>query len=118
MAAVGTFELILIWIAVWGVASGAVYQARGGTFGGGFWWGALLGFIGLVIVVVKAPGGRSENATRQCPHCRSMIRRDASVCPRCARDVEAWSYAVGRWWVTRPDGSYWFDEKRKTWMKG
>lgn len=25
---------------------------------------------------------------RQCPHCKSLIDREATVCPRCARDVD------------------------------
>ena len=38
---------------------------------------------------------------RECPHCKEPMRRDASVCPHCQRDSEAWTLNDNAWWVKR-----------------
>jgi hypothetical protein len=37
--------------------------------------------------------------TRECPHCKSAIRPDASVCPHCQRESEPWTLKDGYWWL-------------------
>jgi RNA polymerase subunit RPABC4/transcription elongation factor Spt4 len=117
--------VIVILIAdglIFGFAAGTIRANQGGTFAGGFWWGFLLGIIGLIVVVATKPtaaaaaapaapgpahsppapttprpvGAPASNpkAVRECPHCKEAMRRDASVCPHCRRDSDAWRYWV------------------------
>jgi hypothetical protein len=44
------------------------------------------------------------------------MRRDASVCPHCQRESEAWIYHDDRWWVGRPSGYYYLDDKTREWV--
>lgn len=54
---------------------------------------------------------------RECPHCREFMRRDASVCPHCQRDSEAWAKQDGRWWRFQ-DGSWrYLDEQTDRWVE-
>lgn len=54
-------------------------------------------------------------ALRECPHCKEAMRRDASVCPHCRRESEAWEYD-GRWWTRDPSGArVWFHEDERQW---
>jgi hypothetical protein len=52
---------------------------------------------------------------RECPHCKEPMRRDASVCPHCQRDSEAWTYNDGAWWLNRDDTWLWLDESTGEW---
>jgi len=54
-------------------------------------------------------------ATRECPFCKEEMRRDASVCPHCRRDSEAWIYEEGQWRAR--SGNAWFAlvESRGEW---
>ena len=45
-------------------------------------------------------------ANRECPFCREAMRRDASVCPHCGRDSDAWIYDEGQWRAR--SGKAWF----------
>jgi hypothetical protein len=40
----------------------------------------------------------AEEVVKECEHCKSQIRPDASVCPHCQRDVQAWTLHEGTWW--------------------
>lgn len=56
-------------------------------------------WIGLALLVVGLFGALFQSADkvasrRECPHCREHMRRDASVCPHCQRDVTG-THAVG-----------------------
>lgn len=60
----------------------------------------------------RAPGTKAAThdpmkVTRECPHCKSAIRPDASVCPHCQRESPPWTLHVGEWWRREPDGWYW-----------
>lgn len=76
---------ILIVAALLGCITGAIAQRKGHSFG--TWWlfGALLFIVALPLALMAEP---NEEARRQCPHCRTWIDREASVCPQCSRDVE------------------------------
>lgn len=44
------------------------------------------------------------------------MRRDASVCPHCRHESQAWSHHEGNWWV-RVDGTWHrLDEEANTWV--
>lgn len=128
---------------IFGFAAGTIRANQGGTFGGGFWWGFLLGLIGLIVVAVTkptpasaqalpagppaatpaapAPAGpagavANPRAMRECPHCKEGMRRDASVCPHCRRDSEVRRYLEGRWWSPLgTDPPVWYDERTGRW---
>jgi hypothetical protein len=54
---------------------------------------------------------------RECPSCKEMMRRDASVCPHCRRESTPWIFHEGRWWVSDPSGKqYWLNEKNNDWV--
>jgi hypothetical protein len=63
--------------------------------------------------IAPPPG---PGAVRTCPYCREAMQRDASVCPHCRRESQAWTYEEGRWWTTDPSGArVWLDERKSTW---
>lgn len=74
-----THMIVIVWIAM-GVI-GALIGREKDRAGDGFCLGLLLGPIGLIIALFLKPRNRKE-----CPHCRSAIHRDASVCPHCQRE--------------------------------
>ena len=72
---------------------------------------ALAGFITYVRRSQEpAPAPRASasglTTVRECPHCREQMRRDASVCPHCQRDSQAWTQNEGYWWRPAEDGSW------------
>lgn len=42
---------------------------------------------------------------RECEHCKSIIRPDATVCAVCRRDISPWSLHDGTWWEKQPNGA-------------
>jgi hypothetical protein len=80
-----------------------------------------LGIAGLV-VLLGTPRHAAQAATtvdspayRECPHCKEPMRRDASVCPHCQRDSEAWTLNDGAWWVKRDGAWIRYDEETGNW---
>lgn len=70
-----------------------VWKNKGGSPGGGFFVGGLLGALGVFILVLAKPRqteidrvARSEGLV-PCPHCAEPIKREAHVCRYCRRDV-------------------------------
>lgn len=55
---------------------------------------------GATVTNTSAPGYRHDpmSVSRECPHCKSGIRPDASVCATCRREVEPWNLHEGTWW--------------------
>ena len=134
---------ITFYALVFGFAAGAIRVNQGGSFGGGFAWGALLGLIGLIVVAAtkpppapaasapRAPGDAATSSTfhfdpsvpppgpqavRECPHCKESMRRDAGVCPHCRRESEPWQFWEGRWWSGQDAGTQlWYAEQSGTW---
>jgi hypothetical protein len=63
----------------------------------GFLLGVILGVFGLAYAVITKPSkavsilnpmqAPTPHRYGECPYCRERIRRDASVCPHCRRDV-------------------------------
>ncbi len=67
-----------------------------------------------------SPGGNGATravpqAVRECPYCKEAMRRDASVCPHCRRDSDAWRYWEGRWWSPAGTPPLWYDERTAGW---
>lgn len=55
----------------------------------GIAYGLLLGWVGVIILALLPPVRNAAAGYRPCPFCKEQIRRDATVCPFCQRDVEA-----------------------------
>jgi glutaredoxin len=111
------FSLLVMGL-ICGVISMLIWQNKGGTPSGGFSFGFLLGIIGVILVLVLNPPGEKTDATsRECPHCKEAMRRDASVCPHCQRDSEPWTFHDGRWWMKNERGWVWLDEPKQEWRE-
>jgi hypothetical protein len=85
--------LLIIWL-LFGVASAMVANSKGRSGAGFFILGVLLGPIGLLGAAVagkdtsrETRAGLQSGALRPCPHCAEPIRREASACRFCGRDV-------------------------------
>jgi hypothetical protein len=70
-----------------------VWKNKGGSPGGGFFVGGLLGVLGVLILVLARPGpteigrvARSRGLV-PCPSCAEPIKREARVCRYCQRDI-------------------------------
>lgn len=58
------------------------------------------------------------STARECPHCRELMRRDASVCLRCNRDSQAWVLRNGVWTIEHTDGrTYQLDDHTGAWRQ-
>lgn len=82
--------------------------------------GFLIGFILGSLEPRKTPKtvdilGREHH--RQCPHCMEQMHRDASVCPHCRRESQAWTLDNGVWWLEIDGGWCWLDELSNDWVK-
>lgn len=86
-----------------------------------FLWAAGDVILGIIWLVTNGGGDRQTKVIagtmRECPFCKSQIRRDASVCPHCQRESDPWILHEGRWWVKRESGDYFYDEKKNSWTK-
>jgi hypothetical protein len=53
----------------------------------------------LVVLIMWLDRHAARNTfSRECPHCRELMRGEASVCPHCQRESEAWQQDGGFWW--------------------
>jgi hypothetical protein len=115
-----TFVISLsVWVVVFGFLSGLVYQSRGGTFGTGFLFGALLGIFGLIIVAIISPSQARppQEFTRKCPHCLQDIPAGAAVCYQCGRESEAWIWRDNLWWTREGGKWFWFNVQTGQWVE-
>lgn len=78
-----------------GAISAGIMKSKGRSGGAGFAWGFLLGFIGLIIVALfpRDEEGIQLNLLedgyhKQCPYCRKVIDKDATICPYCRSQLE------------------------------
>jgi hypothetical protein len=68
-----------------GIATGVIGRAKGGSFLIWFAVGAVLPLLGLIAVVLH----RSEHTEpeRRCPNCNKVVKLYVQVCPRCGTDL-------------------------------
>ncbi len=95
--------------------------------GTGHIW-VLLAFVAIVVVVffllvrriltsVQERTSLTLGNRRECPACKEWMRRDARLCPHCRTESEPWMFRDGRWWVARPEGAYYLDERSGAWRR-
>lgn len=134
---------IWLFILIFWLAPIAVGTAIGrGKNRAGWAWGLLLGWLGVIILVLLKPGKQltlerleekkgvmdaryyetkraellATRTHRECPHCKEDMRRDARVCPRCQRESQAWTENGGYWWRPAEDGTWlYLDELSGEW---
>ncbi len=82
-----------IWLLL-GLFAGYLNANRGNSFTVGCLLGALLGPIGLIIVLLLDRNDSelerrsvASGQTRYCPYCAELVRQDAKVCKHCGRDI-------------------------------
>lgn len=71
---------IFVWI-LCGVLCSSIASSKHDSGCIGFLVGFLLGPLGIILVLLS--GGK----TKQCPHCRERIHRDAVKCPKCQSEL-------------------------------
>ena len=79
----GGIELILV-AALLGLLPAWIAQRKGYSFLRWWIYGALLFILALPSALMMKP---DAGRRRQCPHCRTWIDKQATVCPQCTRDV-------------------------------
>jgi hypothetical protein len=68
-----------------GLATGIIGRAKGGSF---FIW-FLIGVVTLFFGLLAALFSRNDRfePERQCPHCRKVVKLYVQVCPRCGSEL-------------------------------
>jgi hypothetical protein len=84
----------------------------------------LIGWVVALAMAVRsvpkstpAPAATAPAPTRECPHCKEAMRRDASVCPHCHRESPAWTLHEGHWWSSVDGVWYRLDEQSNSWVR-
>lgn len=89
------FAVLMLCVLI-GLLPALIAQAKGRSFV--LWWiyGALLFIVALPHALLMGADlaaqdrrALSSGDSRKCPHCAEVIRREASVCRYCSRDVAA-----------------------------
>jgi len=78
------YEYIFIAL-LFGIATGIIGRAKGGSF---FIWlivGTILPLLGLVAVILFR--NEANEPERRCPNCNNVVKLYVQVCPRCGLDL-------------------------------
>ena len=78
------FEWVFLAI-LFGIATGIIGRAKGGSFFIWFIVGSVLPILGLVAVVLMR--NEDEEPERRCPNCNNIVKLYVQVCPRCGMDL-------------------------------
>lgn len=86
----------LLIVGLFGIIGGLVFafigaeiaQRKGRSFWGFFLLGLFAPIIGIAVALIISPI-RPSAATRECPHCFSLIDARATICSHCQRDLPA-----------------------------
>jgi endogenous inhibitor of DNA gyrase (YacG/DUF329 family) len=77
---------IYVFLAVlFGIATGVIGRAKGGSFLIWFMIGAVIPLFGLIAVILHRH--EDNEPERECPTCGNVIKLYVQVCPRCGTDL-------------------------------
>ncbi|WP_420386241.1 zinc ribbon domain-containing protein [Roseivirga sp.] len=76
---------LILWF-ICGVVASLITRSRGRSEIGGFFLGALLGPLGIIVALV-VPKDPSKLGYTECPYCAEYIKPNARVCKHCGRDL-------------------------------
>lgn len=87
------FYIVGIWL-LCGIAAAAIYDRKGRSAVSAFIVGITLGPVGVLLALLSGPDQVAlENKQlksgemKRCPFCDELVRRDATVCRFCGRDI-------------------------------
>ena len=86
-------ESLLVYLALWVMIFGLLGMAIGrrkGRSGAGFFFGALLGPLGWLLITVGPDYSAEAVAAKKgkkCPFCAEVVKEEAIVCKHCGRDL-------------------------------
>ena len=78
--------IVLLFGAIAGVIVGAIIGESKGRAGEGAVLGGLLGPIGWLVVGL-GPDYKAASESRKCPFCAELVKREATVCKHCGREL-------------------------------
>lgn len=86
----GSYTIALVlYVIIFGLVGWGIGE-RKGRAGAGFVFGALLGPIGWVVVLLGPDLKVEQESTRlrKCPYCAELVQPDAKLCKHCGQDIE------------------------------
>lgn len=110
--------ILIVWL-ICAAIGASLWRGKGGDGGDGFIVGLFFGPIGLLFLAILTPKAAmtQRETTRECPHCKEAMKRDASVCPHCQRDSQPWKWENGYWWARRDEQWLYLDERKNEWVR-
>lgn len=70
------------------IVAGAVAGSKGRSVAGYFLLSLLFSFIVAILVLVAIPAKENQAIVRECPYCKEQIKREATICKHCGKEVE------------------------------
>lgn len=113
-------------VALWLVSifvAGRITAGKGRYASQGWFLGFLLSWIGVVICLLLSDRRSTEadvplGTHRECPHCKELMRRDATTCPHCRSTSRPWTLHEGHWWYATEGGKWYaLDEQANEWRE-
>ena len=78
--------LIFVYAFVCGMVGMGIGRGKGRERSG-FWWGFLLGIVGIIIVAILPP--LAEGQRKPCPACAELVLVEANTCRYCGTALKS-----------------------------